>query len=213
MPLTRSAWASDPDTEVPAAVRPPTPAEEGDLLRTFVRELNERHRALLGEAIECEREVPEEETVSDAQNTANTTYIFIGGGHAAKLYETMTARGHPTVLFRLRGMGDGEVHECAQQIRAMVTNMESTGGPYILVYTVLETLTYRDQDGNPAQRGAGGIEHIKGLVSLVEEEKISRDHRQAQTHPAGGRPRCEGDSGTAATIHRTAVLRYRITLH
>jgi len=185
MPMTRAVWASDPRFELPSAVRPATVGEEAEILRTFVSEINEKYRTRLGEELPCDREVPEEES-ERGEEDSDALLIFIGGLHASKLYAMATERNKPTMLIRLLGFTTKELTDCAQQIRAIVHNMETTRGQYVLVYCMMEHLVYRDNMSRTAIRGAGGVDHIVGDVHLIEDHQISGIANQVKPVLAAG---------------------------
>jgi len=168
-PMDRGVWASEPTTELPAAVRPPTVAEEEGFIAELMCEINEQYRASLGSNITVSREV-EERTPVDSEE--KPMLIMVGNSHAQKVYEKAAADGFPVTMLQLSDMDRSSIQACARNLRGIISNMERSETQHAVIFSLFEHQVYRDQDGRMAWRGTGGAKHMRGNVRLADNRQL-----------------------------------------
>jgi len=109
-PSDRGVWASEPAVALPAAVRPPTAAEESVFIAQMFIEINEKFRTDLGTDISVNKEIEEPAAVDVEEKPM---LIVVGNSHAKKIYEKAAADGFPSTLLQLSDLDRSSITDCA----------------------------------------------------------------------------------------------------
>ena len=98
--------------------------------------------------------------------------VFIGGPTAAELYEAAKRDKMAAGLVGLTNMDPSSVEYATKQLSKTIRNLELDGKSYLLIYCMLETYTYIEENGRRSYYSENNILHLEGPICFGTKSRL-----------------------------------------